>query len=225
AVAALSGTALLAGTWKHGGFASRNGGGAFKAFAGDLSTDVRDFALSGETVYAATATKGVYESSDSGQSWRRVGGRALPFLWSLTLGPDALYASSPQAGVFALMDGAWQHIFMEDKIYAAATPPNPGGDIALAGETGLYLGRRGNWRKLVRDEKFAEVLIAPDGTILAGSWQDGLAVIAEDGRVSKRILKGKAVIHLKIANQTLYAGTWGDGLHILPLTEILSKNP
>ncbi|MEM8687737.1 MAG: hypothetical protein AAGF81_10435 [Pseudomonadota bacterium] len=225
AVAALSRTALLAGTWKYGAFASRNGGGTFAALAGALGTDVRDFALSGGTAYAATATKGVFESRDNGISWTRIGGRALPFLWSLTSGPDALYASSPQEGVFALQDGAWQHIFDQDKIYAAAAPAEPEGEIALAGETGLYLGRGGNWRKLVTGEKFAEVLAAPNGALLAGSWQDGLAVITPSGKVSRRILRGKAVIHLKIAGSFLYAGTWGDGLHILPLSEILPKTP
>ncbi len=31
------------------------------------------------------------------------------------------------------------------------------------------------------------------------------------------MLKGKSVVHLKIANGKLYAGTWGGGLHIIPL--------
>ncbi len=71
-----------------------------------------------------------------------------------------------------------------------------------------------------------QAVAALSGTaLLAGSWQDGLAFITKDGEVTNRILKGKAVIHLKIADQTLYAGTWGDGLHILPLAGILLKNP
>ena len=221
AVAALSATRLLAGTWKHGAFSSRNGGRRFEALAGELGADVRDFALTGGKVYAATATRGVFESRDNGASWTRVGGRALPFLWSLTSGTDALYASSPKAGVFAFREGAWRHIFDQDKIYAAAAPAEPGGQIALAGETGLYLGRAGNWRKVVKGEKFAAILMAADGALLAGSWQDGLAVITPAGKVAKRILKGKAVIHLKSVNQKIYAGTWGDGLHILPLKELL----
>ena len=218
-VAALSGSVLLAGTWKHGLFASSDGGRRFRPVTGFPSKDVRDFAIAGARVYAASATKGVFESRDGGTSWNSIS-PAHPFLWSLTAAGDALYASSPEAGVFARNDGAWQHIFDRDKIYAAAASEEKPQHLALAGETGLYLGQGGKWRKVADGEKFADVLIAPSGQIIAGSWQNGLVVLSPGGTPHKRLLTGKAVIHVKIARPNLLAGTWGDGLHIIPLADL-----
>lgn len=218
-VAALSGTHLLAGTWKHGLYVSSDGGRKFQKVTGFPSKDVRGFAIAGGAVYAASATKGVFESRDQGNTWTSAS-PAHPFLWSLTAAGDALYASSPEAGVFARKAGTWAHIFKGDKIYAtAASAANPK-QLALAGETGLHLHQNGTWRKVVDAEKFADVLIAPSGAIIAGSWENGLVVLTGEGALHKRILTGKAVIHVKIAGTRLLAGTWGDGLHIFPLATL-----
>lgn len=220
AVAALSKSALLAGTWKHGLFVSTDGGKKFEQARAFPSTDVRDFAVSGTTVFAASAKQGIFQSADKGETWTAAG-LPQPFIWSLTASGGRLYASSPQSGVFARKGAAWRRIFAKDKVYATAVSPSPPAHLALAAETGIYLGSKKGWRKAVGGEKFADILFAPDGHLLAGSWENGIAVLTQDGRLVKRLIPGKAVIHLQISDKSLFAGTWGDGLHILPLKAVL----
>ncbi len=220
AVAAVSKSTLMAGTWKHGLFISRNGGKSFQAAPTFPSTDVRDFAISATGIYAASGLKGVFESADGGKSWTSVG---LPkhFLWSVTAMGNTVYASSPDAGVFERKNIAWSPLFDQDKVYATALSPGAEQQIALAGETGLYLRKGKGWQKTLAGEKFADVLFADENHVLAGSWANGLVVVSPEGKLLRRLLAGKTVIHLQIAGERLFAGTWGDGLHILPLKAVL----
>ncbi len=220
AVAALSKSVLLAGTWKHGLYRSSDGGRTFQRVKGFPSKDVRDFAINGTTVYAATGQKGVFQSTDGGASWTSIG-LAKRFIWSLTTASGRLFASSPQSGVFERVGEKWVHSFDKDEVYATAVSADPRQRLALAAETGLYRLKGKTWHKTLAGEKFAAVLFTPSGHLIAGSWSNGLVVFTPDGRVHKRILAGKAVIHLAAANGRLFAGTWGDGLHSLALKSLL----
>ncbi len=220
AVAAVSASVLMAGTWKQGLFVSRNSGQTFQKVSAFPSSDVRDFAISGASVYAASAQKGVFQSTDKGKTWASVG-LPKPFIWSLTTAGKRLYASSPQSGVFERKGAAWRQIFTQDKVYATALSQSRRQGIALAGETGVYIRKKDQWKKALAGEKFADILYTPNGHLLAGSWENGLAVLTHEGRLLNRLLPGKAVIHLHISDGQLFAGTWGDGLHILPLAGVL----
>ncbi len=217
AVAAVSADLLLAGTWKHGLYVSRDGGRSFTRAAGFPSADIRDLQTKGGKIYAATARHGIFASKDQAKSWTALG-PGKDFFWSISVARRALYASSPETGVHRLNDGEWERIFTSDKANAFAAASHR---RAVAGDTGLYVAEHGPWRRTLKGEKFAEVLMPDNDTILAGSWSNGIAVVAPGGRLRQRLLKGKAVAHLQISGDKLLAGTWGDGLHIIPLSRII----
>ena len=125
------------------------------------------------------------------------------------------------SGVHERTGDGWKRIFDEDKVYATAVNGEAEKGLALAAETGIYLRSKQSWQKVAPGESFADILFAPSGHLIAGSWKNGLAVLSPEGRSVKRLLAGKAVIHLHIAGARLYAATWGDGLHILPLKSVL----
>jgi len=219
AVAALSADLLLAGTWKHGLYVSRNAGSSFVRQTGFPSTDIRDLQGAGDKIYVATARHGIFVSTDEAKSWASLGPNR-EFFWSLNIVGDALYASSLESGVFRRQNGEWEKIFDDDKASAFAAASHR---RAVAGQSGLYIAEHGPWRRTLGGEKFADVLMPDNDTILAASWSNGIAVVAPGGRVRQRLLKNKAVVHLQIAGDQLLAGTWGDGLHIIPLSQIIRK--
>jgi len=217
AVVAVSKERLLAGTWKHGLYLSRDGGRHFQKLGKFPSSDIRDLQISDGVIYAATGRDGVFSSKDSGESWQALG-PGKDFLWSLTASNGRLVANSPEAGVFERQGSSWTKIFALDKAYALASGATW---QAIAGETGLYAMSKGDWRTLVPGEKFADVLIIDQTRLLAASWTRGISVVTTDGTVERRLLNDQAVIHLQRAKDQLFAGTWGKGLHILPLTDVL----
>ncbi|NNF78237.1 MAG: hypothetical protein HKN05_09430 [Rhizobiales bacterium] len=220
AVAAASKSLLLAGTWKQGLFVSTNGGGKFQPVRAVPSNDIRDLAVSGTTLYAASSQKGVFQSNDKGKTWTAIG-PARAALWSITAAGSRLYASSLRSGVFERNGEAWTAIFDQDKVYATAVNESAGNSLALAAETGIYIRKKEGWQKAITGETFADILFSPTGLLIAGSWENGLVVLSPDGRLLKRLLAGKSVIHLHISGTRLFAATWGDGLHILPLKGVL----
>jgi len=222
AVAAVSRERLLAGTWKHGLYLSRDGGRRFQRHPDFPSSDIRDLQVAGGVIYAATGLDGVFASDDLGESWRSLGAEKS-FLWSVTVSNGQLFASSPEAGVFAYQDQNWSKIFDLDKAYALAAGAPESADKAIAGETGLHATMNGTWRTLIPDHKFADVLFIDDKRILAASWSQGLSVVTTDGKLEKRLLDDQPVVHLQHAEDRLYIGTWGKGLHILPLADVLSQ--
>ena len=175
--------------------------------------------MAGDKIYAATARHGTFVSTDDAKSWTSLGPNKELF-WSLNIIGDALYASSLDSGVFRRQNGKWEKIFAEDKASAFAAASHR---RAVAGHGGLYIAEHGPWRSTLKGEKFADVLVPDNDTILAASWSNGIAVVAPGGRVRQRLLKGTAVVHLQIAGDKLLAGTWGDGLHIIPLSQIIRK--
>lgn len=221
AVAAISADLVLAGTWKHGLFVSRDGGRQFLPVDGFPSSDIRDLRAHNGKIYVATARHGVFVSNDQAVSWSPLG-LDPTFIWSITAKDDDFYASSPESGVFRLRGDSWDQIFGQDRAYAYSAASHR---RAVAGENGLYIAEHGPWRKALEGEKFADVLMPDNDTILAASWSNGIAVVAPGGRVRERLLKGRAVAHLQIAGDRLLAGTWGDGLHIIPLSDVVRDRP
>ena len=210
AVVAASREILLAGTWKHGLFISRDGGSRFFPVTGFPSSDIRDLQVADGVVFAATARRGIFESRDRGETWRAIGpGNA--FFWSITSLPNRLLASSLDGGVHEYNNGRWRKVFDGDKAYAAAVGSEL---LAIAGESGLYIAADKQERKALGGEKFADVVFDADG-IVAASWSNGLVFLTPDGRVRKRLLESKPVVHLQMAGNRLLAGTWGDGLYSL----------
>lgn len=218
-VAAVSKDLIVAGTWKHGLFVSRDGGRRFDRVDDFPSLDIRDLQVAGEKIYAATARHGIFVSSDRAKSWTSLGPNS-EFFWSLAVIDGTLYASSLESGVFRRRNGQWDRVFDVEPASAFAAASHR---RAVAGNEGLYIAEHGPWRHTLKGEKLADVLMPDNDTILAASWSDGIAVVAPGGRERKRLLKGKAVVHLEIAGDKLIAGTWGDGLHIIPLSEIIRQ--
>ncbi len=220
AVAALSANVLLAGTWKHGLFVSRDGGKHFVRIADFPSSDIRDLQIEGGVIYAATARHGVFASRDKARTWQALG-PGKDFLWSLTASRSALFASSLEQAVHTRRDGQWQKVFDLDKAYAIATGPERPQLRAIAGETALYVSTGKGWQKFLDGEKFADVLILNDSHIAAASWSNGIAVTSIGGALQKRLLEGNAIVHLQVAGSYVLAATWGRGLHIIPMMQIL----
>lgn len=220
AVAAVSKDILLAGTWKHGLFRSSDGGRDFVRLTGFPSLDIRDLQIADGVIYAATGREGVFVSSDIGETWQALG-PGKDFLWSLTAAEGRFFASSPEAGVFEKRNTSWSRIFTSDKVYALAAHSSGSSWQAIAGETGLYAGSENNWRKIVPDDKFADVLIIDQTHLLAASWSRGVSVVTTEGAVQKRLFENLATIHLQRTDDQLFIGTWGDGLHIMPWSSVL----
>lgn len=225
AVLPVSRKIMLAGTWKHGLYISRDSGARFDRIRPFPSADIRDLQMAGGVIYAATARHGVFESADKGQSWKAIG-PGQDFLWSLTVAGDRLFASSPEKGVHerSRSGGAWRKIFQTGGANGIAITRGSGGLRAIAGAKGLYISAHRTWRKILAGENFADVVITRNNRIVAGSWDNGIAVLTSGSHLQKRLLKGRAVIHLQIANRRLFAGTWGDGLHVIPLARLLRRN-
>lgn len=225
AVAALGGV-ILAGTWKHGLFVSRDGGASFKPAPALPSKDVRGLLVVGgedPIIYTATARDGVFRSEDRGQSWRSIG-PGQDFFWSLAHKEDQLFAVSLEKATYRCDRdaGKWQKIFTSDDAYALT---GTGDELVIAAQTGGYhSGDAGEtWRRLAlpRKEKLSSVLMLDGKTALFGSWGDGLLKVDLATGASRRVLAGTAVIHLAVAGRTLLVGSWGSGLKIVPLSEIL----
>ena len=224
AVLAVSKQVMLAGTWKHGLYISRNGGQSFDRISGFPSADIRDLQLADGVIYAATARHGVLASSDVGRTWKALG-PGDDFLWSLTVAGDDVFANSPEKAVYQrkLAGSTWRKIFKRDGANAIAVTPGSGALRAIAGAKGLYLSSLDNWRKVLASENFADILITRNNRVIAGSWDKGIAVLTSGGHLEKRLLNKQSVIHLQTTNRKLYAGTWGDGLHIIPMAELLAR--
>jgi len=215
AVAVFSKTVLLAGTWKHGLYISRDSGAKFTKIANFPSSDIRDLQVADGIIYAATGGQGIFKSADKGASWQALG-TVREFFWSITASHRELFANSLGQGVYKWREGVWNKVFDKDKAYASATTPD---GMAIAAETGVFLFINKKWRKVLAGEKFADVIFTANDQVMAASWSNGIAVLSEDGRLQRRLLKGKTVIHLQIARNRLLAGTWGDGLHIIDLAQ------
>ena len=157
AAAAFSAELLLAGTWRHELYVSRDRGLSFAYHTGFPSVDIRDLQVAGGRIYAATARDGVFVSTDRATSWISLG-LNKEFLWSLSVVDDALYASSLKSGIFRGLNGKWGKIFNHDKASAFASASHR---RAVAGETRLYIAEHGPWRSTLKGEKFADVLL-PD---------------------------------------------------------------
>lgn len=224
AVLAVSKEIILAGTWKHGLYLSRDGGRKFERIEPFPSADIRDLQTADGVIYAATARDGIFESTDTAQSWTSIG-PGQDFIWSMTLTPDSLLASSPENAVYERKTPGsnWLNLFKTNGANAIAETPGSGGLRTVAGPKGLYFSSLKDWRKVLDNENFADVVITRNNRVIAGSWDNGVAVLTSGGTTEKRLLKGQAVVHLQIANRKLYAGTWGDGLHIIPLKHVLAR--
>lgn len=140
AVLAVSEQVILAGTWKHGLYVSRNNGGNFKQIIPFPSSDVRDLQMAGGVIYAATARHGVHASMDVGRSWKPLG-PGDDFLWLVTIAGKRLFASSPEKAVYErpLTSGEWRKIFVADGANAVAITPGSGGLRAVASSKGLHI--------------------------------------------------------------------------------------
>lgn len=220
AVAVVSKAILLAGTWKHGLYRSRDGGQEFVRLSNFPSRDIRDLQIADGVIYAATGRDGVFSSKDVGESWRALG-PGKDFLWSLTAAGGELFASSPETGVFERNGSSWEKVFSLDKAYAFAWGSDDSDLQAVAGETGLFATSASGWRNILPGDKFADVMIIDESHMIAASWSSGVSVVAADGAVRKRLFDDQATVHIQRANDLLFIGTWGDGLHILPLADAL----
>lgn len=224
AVLPVSKDILLGGTWKQGLYRSSDGGRTFNRIHPFPSSDIRDLQMADGSIYAATARHGVFESRDQGISWTTIG-PGQDFLWSMTLADGSVFASSPEGSIYERpeRDATWHKVFQGGGANAIAVTPGSGGLRAIAGAKGLYFSAPSGWRKIFEGENFADIIITRNNRIIAGSWDNGIAVLTSGGNPTKRILKGTPVVHVQMANHHLYAGTWGDGLHILPMAHALSR--
>ncbi len=209
AVAAVSPDLLLAGTWKHGLYASRNGGRKFDRLAGFPGSDIRDLQVVGGKIFAATPRHGILVSTDHAKSWTSIGPNQ-EFFWSVNIIDDAVYASSLDSGVYRRQNGSWEKIFDKDKASAFAATAHR---RAVAGDNGLYIAEHGPWRQTLRGEKFADVVMPDNDTILAGTWGDGLHIIPLSQIVGKRTALIDAVVRndTAAAAQLLNDGADPDG--------------
>jgi len=224
AVLPVSRKIILAGTWKHGLYISRDGGRSFDRTRPFPSSDIRDLQITYGAIYAATARQRIFNSTDKEHTWKPIG-PGQNFLWSMNMASDRIFASSPEKAVYERprRGRTWRKIFDADGANAIAITPGSGGLRAIAGAKGLYVSAPGGWRKILSGENFADVVITRNNRIVAGSWDNGIAVLSSGGNLQKRFLKGQAALHVQIANRRLFAGTWGDGLHVLPLNQLLSR--
>lgn len=218
---------ILAGTWKHGLFVSRDDGASFTPHAGFPSQDVRDIEpVPGRPsiLYAATGRDGVFKSEDGGRNWRALG-PDKSFLWSLTVLPDGgtVFAASPEAKVFRSEDGgaSWTLIFDQEKVYAVAASDD-GSALWLASETGLFRSSDGGatWSRVAAlpSDKLSSVLWQEGSSpqVVVGSWTAGLYRYVPGSDEATHEFSGLPIVHLGRAGDDLLLGTWGRGLTILP---------
>lgn len=231
AVAAAGAEVVLAGTWKHGLFISRDGGSSFQPHGTFPSRDIRDFRVvsrtSGDVVYAATARQGVFRSLDMGKSWKAMGPNS-DFFWSLSGTADGrdLFAVSLEKSIYRQVFGAssWDKIFGLDDAYALAAHAT-GSRLAIAAQTGAYRSQDSGatWQRVALPgrEKLSSVLFLPNGEPIFGSWSNGLIGIdGETGKVRRRLPK-LPVLHMAVSKDRLFLATWGKGLKIVPLETVM----
>ena len=215
---------VLAGTWKHGLFVSRDAGGRFEKDARFPESDVRDLLIDGggkPRILAATGRRGVIGSGDAGRTWR-VLGPDKTFVWSLAKSSPsgaALYAASPTSGVHGSIDhgASWYSVFEDEGVYALSALDFDGDSLVLAAETGLYASPGGKlWLKspYLDQVKLSSVLWESSRSFLVGSWDGGVYVVGPEGQIVEHLLPKVPVVHLRRAGRSLLIGTWGQGLFV-----------
>ena len=220
---------VLAGTWKHGLFLSRDGGARFEKHASFPGRDIRDLKAVPDDpsiLYAATGRDGLFKSEDGGARWRSLG-RTGTFFWSLTLSPsgDAVYAVSLENKVLRSRDGgvSWETLFERENAYALAIAPGDARSLALATEAGLYLSTDGggSWRlsPALPDGKLSSLAWPAAERLYVGAWDGGVRLVNPAGRDARPLLPALPVVHLALSRGVLLVGTWGRGLRQVDVTD------
>ncbi len=219
AVAFVSPTVLLAGTWKHGLYRSEDAGRRFTRVSNFPDEDVRSILrLASGRVLAATGASGIWKSDDAGASWSATA-QSGGYFWSLKTGAhSSVFATSPNTGLYRSTDAgdSWQLIYPAEGLYEAASIDSM---IAAVGEQGLALSaNNGNsWEKVLATKGVRLSSIDTDqADFVIGSWTEGLLKYSTLDATLSRYVQGLAALHVKATDQGILVGSWGKGLHILP---------
>ena len=218
---------ILAGTWRHGLFRSKDNGQHFQSVAIEPK-DIRDLKSAPDNpsvLFAATGQHGVWRSADAGIHWRPTG-LSQSFVWSLRIISDGqhLYAVSPKNGVFESFDSGltWSIVWGGNGAYSIVIDGNSRPWIIATG-TGLVKlsSNHKDWEPVNHHNggffSLAEVN-SEDIAFVAGSNNDGVQFYARGGvkRLRHRLSR-LAISNLRIVGDRLIIGTWGSGLYVQTL--------
>ncbi len=73
----------------------------------------------------------------------------------------------------------------------------------------LYVTTGDDWRMIMPDDKFADVLIIDETRALVASWPQSISVVTMGSLVERRLFEGRATIHLQLVDGQLFVGSLG----------------
>ena len=222
AVAIVSDSVQLAGTWKHGLYRSEDAGRSFNRVDNFAANDIRSIVqLDTGRLLVATGASGIWKSDDMGASWKATS-ESTGFFWSIKANSGSVVlATSPTGGVYRSADAGdtWNRIHTAEGLYEAIAIGNR---IAAVGDNGMLVSADGGgtWRS---EKRFSGVRLSSviadsnnDGTLLVGSWTDGLWAYSLDNQEATQYAAGTPVLHVRESGSAIVAGSWGKGLSVLP---------
>ena len=222
AVAFVSPTVMLAGTWKHGLYRSDNTGAGFARVSNLPAKDIRSISVLGSgRILVATGANGIWKSDDAGLNWSATS-QSSGFFWSLTSNDaSSLLAASPGSGLYRSTDAgdSWTRINDTEGLYEATSTGNL---IAAAGEKGLLISQDAGstWSSVagVEGVRLSSVQVDKNNgnTLLASSWTDGVIEYSVNDKSISRYVQGLPTLHVRQTDRGLLLGSWGKGLHVLP---------
>lgn len=222
AVAWVSQSIALAGTWKYGLYRSDNAGRSFTRVNSLPATDIRSIlVLRSGRILVATGARGIWRSDDSGTSWQSTS-QSTGYYWSVKVSMDSvLFATSPTTGVVRSTDDGdtWNLIYATEGLYEAISLGNR---IVAVGENGLSVSLDGgrSWHTEERFNGKRLSSVSSDGsdveTLYIGSWTDGLWEYSVIDAGVTQYATGLPVLHVRETDQAILLGSWGRGLTILP---------
>ena len=222
AVAFVSPTVMLAGTWKHGLYRSDNAGATFGRVKQLPSKDIRSISvLNTGRILVATGANGIWKSDDAGLNWSATS-QSSGFFWSITSNDaSSLLAASPGSGLYRSTDAGnnWTLIHATKGLYEATSSASL---IAAAGENGLLISKDAgsSWSTAasVSGVRLSSIQVDRNNAsnLLIGSWTDGVLKYSLKDKSISRYVQGLPALHIRQTDRGLLVGSWGKGLYVLP---------
>ena len=218
---------ILAGTWRHGLFRSKNNGEQFQSVAIEPK-DIRDIQSAPEkpsVLFAASGQHGVWRSEDGGVDWRPTG-LSQSFVWSIRVISDGqhLYAISPTDGVFESFDSGhtWSMVWKGKGAYSIALDSHSRPWVVATADGLVKLAsNRKDWQPIKHSNGgyFSLVEVNSDDiAFIAGSNNNGIQFYGRgENKKLRHRLHQIAISNLRIVDNRLITGTWGSGLYVQSL--------
>ncbi|MDX2359288.1 MAG: hypothetical protein QNK23_00685 [Crocinitomicaceae bacterium] len=236
AVAIITPTVFLAGTWKNGLFRTDDAGHSWRKIEDFPSNDIRSIRVNSEnTIYAATTTNGILHSTDLGITWNQCAHDSLnEFLasWSLELDPNdanTLFALTFKNGIQKSSDGGktWRTALLLEGLmfFDMARSPISNMLVAVGSNdsigviyTSVDQGETWLFQEDTPKALFNTVAITGKSyeVIFTGSWDQGAFICIENDWSHFDDIDFSVISDIHTNNTSVTFSSWGNGIYSFP---------